>query len=95
MSYEQDRLEEFGYVLMENPTKFLRPYVKDSIDRYVNDHIMPGSFLLACLENDLKGAMSQADSYHITTIFAVVNYIYNHTPYECQGSKEKVAAWLS
>ena len=79
----------------EKPMLFMRPEIVESLQRYAQGHIEPGSFLRACLENNLKEAMAQADTYNSVAIFPIVNFIYNFIPNEAQGSPEKVQAWLS
>ncbi|KKM74720.1 hypothetical protein LCGC14_1397480 [marine sediment metagenome] len=70
-------------------------YTKEDIDQYVSNHIPPGDFLRAVLENNLMEAMGRADKNNQTAIFDICTYIYNHVPFDCHGSKEKVEAWLA
>jgi hypothetical protein len=92
--YEKTRLEELSFVMQEQPMTFLRQEDRKSIERYHKEHEDPGSFLKACLENDLISAMRLADTYHAVTIFPIMAFIYNFLPMNCYGSKEKVIAWL-
>jgi hypothetical protein len=55
---------------------------------------MPGSFLTAVLENDLAGAVGQADWQNIEVLPAIVAFVYRNLPSPCWGSKDKVEAWL-
>lgn len=87
-------VETLGVGMQTNPLLFLQPHIKEALDRYASEHIPPGSFLEACLCNDLKRALGAADLYHSVTIFAVVHYIYNHLPADSQGSREKYERWL-
>jgi hypothetical protein len=64
------------------------------LDRYVEHHIEPGSFLRCVLENDLRGAMGHADSINRFALFDIVAYVYNCCPYDCWGSREAVEKWL-
>lgn len=70
-------------------------HMRGGLARYIEHHIEPGSFLRAVLENDLKGAISYADSTNRFLLFDYVNYLYNDAPSVCWGSPEKVAAWLA
>lgn len=70
-------------------------YTKEGIDQYVANHIPPGSFLRAVLENNLMEAMRQADEDNQIAIFDICTYIYNHVPFDCHGTKQKVKAWLA
>jgi hypothetical protein len=69
-------------------------HILPGIDRYVEQHIEPGGFLMAVFENDLKGAFGRADETNRARLFDIVAYVYNCTPLACQGSPEKVDAWL-
>lgn len=67
----------------------------EALKRYVDDHIQPGGFLTAVLENDLTMAVGVADLHNIEIIPTYVNYVYNELPIKCWGSKEKVKEWLN
>lgn len=70
------------------------PQTLRSIDFYVRERIPPGDFLYAVLTNDLKGAISFADNENLEALPAIVAYVRNHTPADCQGSPVKVQQWL-
>lgn len=74
---------------------FVPPSVMDGLTDYVKEHSISSSFLLACLENDLMGAISRADNTNSKHLIAIMRYIYWELPSNCWGSKEKVAAWLN
>ena len=63
---------------------------KDSLDRYVNEGIMPGSFLRAVLTNDLASAVFQADSKNLAALKDIMLYIYNEIPANAWGSTATV-----
>lgn len=63
---------------------------KDSLDRYVNEGIMPGSFLRAVLTNDLASAVFQADSKNLAALKDIMLYIYNEVPANAWGSTATV-----
>lgn len=71
------------------------PLVLDSLDRYVEHHIAPGSFLLAVLENNLSESFGCADMQNRYALFDIVSYIYNELPMMCWGNEEKVREWLT
>lgn len=58
------------------------------------DRIPTGGFLRAVLENDLKQACARADDVNRHRLFDIVNLMYNELDFDCQGSPEKVKAWL-
>lgn len=69
-------------------------YMKEALDRYVNQKIMPGSFLQAVLCNDLFGAMGRADSNNRAALYSIVQYIYNELPSNSWGSAKIVKEFL-
>lgn len=68
--------------------------IKDSIDRYVEHGISPGSFTRAVLENNLANAIGRSDDYSYNNLSAIVRYVYNKIPSNCWGSKEAVEKWM-
>ena len=74
---------------------YIPPRMMEGLQRYINSHIKPGSFLLSVLCNDLAEAVMNADDENLGNIPAYVSYLYNKTPRTCWGSEEKVANWLS
>ena len=67
----------------------------ESLRRYADNHIKPGSFVLACLQNDLQMAIRRADEASLAALPDLVNYLVNRLPYNCWGSREQVEDWLS
>ena len=65
--------------------------IKDSLDRYINEGIMPGSFLRAVLTNDLAGAVFKADSNNLAALKDIMLYVYNEVPANAWGSTATVA----
>lgn len=65
-----------------------------SIDRYVADHVEPGGFVRAVLENNLKESFGRADSENREALFDIVCYCYNEVPLNCWGSPDRVQKWL-
>lgn len=73
----------------------IRPDVIDSLKRYVDQRIPPGSFLQAVLENDLMMAFGRADEDNSSNLFHICSYVYSQLPSRCHGSPETVKQWLS
>jgi len=67
---------------------------REALDRYVNDKIPIGGFLLAVLSNDLFGAIGQADRENRAALADICEYIYNELPGNCWGSKDIVWKWV-
>lgn len=74
-------------------TFYIPPRMMGGLERWVLYGCKPGGFLTAVLENDLRTACELADSENLTNIPAYIAYLYNNTPADCWGSKDKVAAW--
>lgn len=68
--------------------------ILESLDRYINHGIPCGSFLTACLENNLREAVGRADMQNLANLKNIVGYLYNEIPTTAWGSQEKVKAWL-
>jgi len=60
---------------------------------YVEQGVLPGSFLRAVISNNLVEAFAQADSTNILRLFDYANFLYNEVPSPCWGSEEKMLAW--
>jgi len=54
-----------------------------------------GGFLRAVLTNDLRGAFQRADDINLQAMPEIVGAIYWETPNGCNGSPEKVDAWMA
>jgi hypothetical protein len=68
--------------------------VISSLNRYVKDRIMPGSFLRAVLCNQLYAAVTLADQENLASLKEIVHYVYNELPEESWGSADRVWAWV-
>lgn len=61
--------------------------------RYL-DRVPPGSFLRACLENNLQQAVSRADPKSLAQLVEITLAV-QALPEEAHGSPEKVREWLA
>lgn len=64
------------------------------IARYIEQGIIPGSFLTAVICNDLADAVGRADEENMANLPAYVAYFDNEAPATCWGSRERMAAWV-
>jgi hypothetical protein len=64
------------------------------MQRYIEQRIEPGGFLLAVLRNDFRYAVERADVHNAPRLLSIVRWLYNHAPAPCWGSAEKVGQWL-
>jgi len=60
---------------------------------YVEEGILPGSFLSACFANELVEALGCADEKNRFAIFDICSWLYNEVPMGCRGSREKMRVW--
>ena len=70
-------------------------YMVGGVLRYFNEHIKPGDFLTALLENDFMGACGRADDDNLAALAAWAAFLYNEAPVGSYGSPENVKAWLA
>lgn len=66
-----------------------------ALERYIENRMPPGDFLMAVLCNDLSEACGRADDENIANLPAYAAFLYNEVPSACHGSPEKVMAWLA
>ena len=76
-------------------------------ERSIPDHLQPGllayftvrrpvgSFLTACLENDLRQAALCADDTSARALKGIVEFLAWHAPANAWGSTDAVAEWLT
>jgi len=83
-------MEENVYVYREF---YIPVRMMGGLRRWVDDHKLPGGFLQAVLENDLKEACGRADDENMRNLPAYVAWLYNEAPALCWGSKANVWAW--
>ena len=72
--------------------------MRGGITRFLDNGVVPGSFLQAVLENDLVGAVGKADDENVTLLWHYVNMLYNAFPARglgCWGSPEAVQDWAA
>jgi hypothetical protein len=67
--------------------------LREPIRRYVADGIVPNSFLIGVLSNDLVHAVMIADETNLRRLADIVRFCFNYLPRECWGSGERIAYW--
>jgi len=72
----------------------LPEHMRDRMKLYIEQHVPPGGFLRAVLENDLMGASAKADDINRNHLFDFCRFLYNEAPPNCFGSPDAVASWL-
>jgi hypothetical protein len=83
-----------NYKLEPDSYNPIRPDLLGALERYLNNGIEAGGFLMAVLENDLCGACYRADVENGHNLKNIVGYVYNNIPSAAWGSREKVSAYI-
>jgi len=65
-----------------------------ALDRWVNQGILPGSFLRAVLSNDLYETVLRADKENLEALPHIVVYVYTILPTESRGSHQALIDWI-
>lgn len=75
--------------------KLVPTHLRLSLKMWVDFAANPGrgSFLLAVLQNDLRGAVLRADPENTTGVVGLVRFLHEFCPALCWGSPERVANW--
>jgi len=69
-------------------------HMVESLERYVQHHIAPGSFLEAVICNDLRNALTKADPINRKLLVYYVWWLENAAPAESYGSLKAYHQWL-
>lgn len=75
--------------------RLLDESLRGGMKRYVEEHIIPGGFLTACLENNLHEAVMRADANNLIRLADTMRFIWNYIPGSCWGSREAVEKWAA
>ena len=67
----------------------------EALKDYVLNHRAPGGFLTAVFSNNLMEAVFRANLDARFALPQICEYIFNHCPSACRGSREAVEAWVS
>lgn len=67
----------------------------DGLLAYFTERRPTGSFLRACLSNDLTQAIRRADPINQVALLRIVGFLLNHAPATAWGSPAIVEAWLT
>lgn len=77
------------------PWETIPAHCRTGLRRYIVDRILPGNFLCAVLENDLKMAVAYADDENVQALPAYVRFLTGYVPSTCWGTKERVRDWTA
>lgn len=74
---------------------YIPPRMMDSLQRYIENHIKPGSFLSAVIQNNLKRACDYADDENLENLPAYVGFLVNQAPLGCWGNLDNFINWVN
>lgn len=74
--------------------KIIPAHMRDGAERYINDGIEPGGFMMAVLTNDFKGVMGRADDINKLHLQEWYWWVTGAVPNLAQGNKERVQEWI-
>lgn len=69
--------------------------IRESLQRYREDHVETGGFLRSVLENDLEMAFARADADNRQQMFDIVCMVVNTVPQSMRGDRDRVSAHLA
>lgn len=69
-------------------------YMVDGVRSYIEEWRPLGGFLRALFSNDLMAAFARADMSNTARMRFWVEWLDNHAPMACYGSKEAVDKWI-
>jgi hypothetical protein len=80
----------------------LPEHIREGVRLYIEDHIPPGDFLTAVIQNNLTQSFARADHINsermfdiVRRMFDIVRFFYTEAPSQCWGSKEQMDEWLA
>jgi hypothetical protein len=80
--------------MIEEGRHLIPPYMWGGLERYFVNHVPPGSFLTAVLENDLMEAFARADDTNSENLRKYAQFLYCFAPRGSYGSAAAVRDWL-
>jgi hypothetical protein len=72
----------------------LPEHLREGAQRYVEQGIMPGSFLRAAFENDFVSAVVRADDKSALALPEIARWLINEAPDHCWGCNNAVLDWV-
>ena len=72
----------------------LPEHMRGGMYRWIEYGILPGSFGLAILRNNLVDSYGKADEINLDYMKQWAFWLYNYAPADCWGSRAKIDAWM-
>ncbi len=74
--------------------EILPEHLRGGAQRYIEEGVMPGDFLIAVIRNNLRDAFACADATNAERMQDIVEFFYSEAPSESWGSPEHMRDWL-
>ena len=71
----------------------LPEHIRMGMRRYIEEGIIPGSFLQAVIQDKLVESFAMADETNIARMFDIACFMYHECPRVCRGSEEVMKEW--
>ncbi|MFH1624518.1 MAG: hypothetical protein ABID54_05105 [Pseudomonadota bacterium] len=69
--------------------------VRNEVQLYIEQGILPETFLQAIIRNDLlESSILMPSGIDAYDIFNIVNFFYNEAPFICWGSDKRMKEWV-
>ena len=82
------------YFMYEGQVYHINRRCLEGLKVYIEHGARPGGFLSAVLANDFVEIVAAADGENMQNLPAYADYLYNHAPRDCWGSKQALEAWI-
>jgi Ferredoxin-like domain in Api92-like protein len=73
--------------------ELIPPHMRFGLWRFFNEGVIPGNFLTAVIENDLRETFARADDKNRLIVDDYLKFLWNWGPATAFGSRERVRAW--
>lgn len=81
------------YKEMSRPNTYVPVHLRGGLIRWIEQGIVPGSFLRAMLVFDIDNARVYADPESAMHIATIEQWLWEFAPDECWGGAKEVAQW--
>ena len=72
----------------------VQEHIKKEINRFVEEGVVPGSFVKSIITNDLFSACVSDSSFTRRGLYDTVIYLHENSPNKCRGSEGNFWNWI-
>ena len=80
--------------MLQYDNALLPEHMQAPMQRYMEQGIHPGDFLIAVLNNDLREAVYRADHVNRAALADIVQWLYNEAPGHSWGDLETIERYV-